>query len=174
MILRNLDAVIRQWDSFFKEIAPHSAALRAALSEFLEIDQDHLIPQQRLPTEYKSRAIASALHHKGIYKEFRLDGLYRTVGYAAFGFEYQTTYDSGVPLRTLMYEIAVREELSGLAERGGVQFVVLYSGRGLAKDLTLKLHGKRIAFFTSAIFVDLNELNRPSLLSSDLSSFVRD
>lgn len=172
MAPRNFSSALKQWDAFFKEIAPDSRALRVEVARWLKVAEEDLIPVRQHPTEYRSRSVAEALHHNGVYKEFRLDGLYSTRAFPAFGYEYQSTYNNGVPLRTLMYEVAIREVMISLPEEGGVQFVILYSGRGLSKERAKNYHGKRIGFFTSARFIDLNRLDRKALIKSDVSSHV--
>ncbi|MGM5049526.1 hypothetical protein AB8A20_11675 [Tardiphaga sp. 604_B6_N1_1] len=171
MILSSPQKILKQWDAFFKEIAPLSNVLRVSVARCLRVREQDLLILEEYPAEYRSRSIADALHHNGIYKEFRLDGLYRTTAFRAFGYEYQRTYNNGVPLRTLMYEIAIREKYPDLDD-GDVRFVVLYSGRGLADATAEKYHGKRIGFFTTARLIDLNRLDMSELISSDLYSFI--
>ncbi len=72
------DAAFRQWDAFFKEIAPHSAALREVTAAYLSVNAEDLLPGERYSSEFRSRTVALALHQKGQWKEFRVDGLYST------------------------------------------------------------------------------------------------
>jgi hypothetical protein len=169
---KNIRMVARQWDAFFKQMAPGSDALRRAVARCLNVHQDKLRKTGSYDIEFQSRIVARALHLRSSYKEFRVDCIYRTDAFPAFGYEYQRSYDDGIPLRALMYEIAIREKYPHLPENGGVQIVILYSGRSLSQMKAKKLHGKCVARFTSAIFVDLNQLAWPDEEGFDLFSQV--
>jgi hypothetical protein len=169
--LKNLEPIKRQWDAFFKEVAPYSHALRREVAACLKVPFEDLEFQAKLDNEYRSSIVAHAIQHDLPLKEFRVDGLFKTKSFPAFGYEYQRTFDLGLGLRVLMYEIAIRETLEYLPANG-VQFVILYSGRVLSKARAERLHGKMFSAFSTARFLDLNQIDMGSASGTDLHSLV--
>lgn len=157
-----------QWDSFFKELAPHSATFRRQVAITPDVTEESIYPLAAHESELRSRIVAMALQRRGYWKDYRLDGVWRTNRYPVLGFEYQSSWDSGIPLRLLLYDTALREAHGIQPATDAVRIILIYFGSTLGLTRTKRMHGKLLPPYNTAIFLDLNHLDGNALLSGDL------
>lgn len=162
-----------QWNSFFKKLVPGSNLLSRMVESSLGLDSGVLENSQPMPTELASRRVAQALHMRGRWKDLRSDGFFRPSSPAPIiGYEYQSTHNTGMLVRTAMYGEAFRETNPGLAEDRGLEFVVLYSGHDMPRSDARALHNKKVSRNVEYLFLDLSQIDANALEQDTLESVV--
>lgn len=145
-----------QWDSFFKILAPRSVTIRRLVEQRFGFSAGALDASRQLPSEMSSRRVAQALHQTKPWKELRADGFFQHhYPLPVVGYEYQSTENTGMLLRTYMYGEAFEETFSEMS-KSGMEFVVLYSGNDMKKDKAERLHNTIIEKTVRHLFIDLN------------------
>ncbi|MHC1548746.1 hypothetical protein [Phyllobacterium sp. K27] len=162
----------RQWDTFFKLLAPHSGVLRRITERAFDLESDTLMEMKPVATDMSSRRIAQALHMKRPFKDLRSDGIFETSASSTIiGYEYQSTENTGMLLRTYMYEEAFREN-NLLTTDKRLEFVVLYSGNDMPPSRARTVHGKIVERNVRHLFIDLNQIRAAELENDDLASLI--
>ncbi|CAN7296518.1 hypothetical protein [Neorhizobium sp. LjRoot104] len=162
-----------QWDSFFKVLAPKSNVIRSLVEEQFKLPRNALSQWQQMPSDMSSRRVAQALHQTKPWKELRGDGFFRPeTPYPVVGYEYQSTENTGMLLRTFMYGEAFDETFGGELDGNNLEFVVLYSGNDMGKAKAREKHNKIEEKVVRHLFLDLNQISAGDLENDNIYSRI--
>ncbi len=161
----------RQWDEFFKRLAPHSKVIRSIVEDAFEME-GKLGFGRMLPTDLESARVAAALHQDDTFKNLKADGIYLTAdGNSAVHVEYQSTYNSGMFIRFVMYREAFIEKRRTHKIEKTPYCVLLYSGseHSIWKN---EHHGKKLHQYVDFVFIILEAMEPDAFDNDDLEGRI--
>lgn len=162
-----------QWDAFFKVLAPKSNVIRSLVEEQFDLPRNALSQWQQMPSDMSSRRVAQALHQNKPWKELRGDGFFRPQApHPVVGYEYQSTENTGMLLRTFMYGEAFDETFGDELDGRNLEFVVLYSGNDMGKAKVREKHNKIEEKIVRHLFLDLNQISAGELENDNIYSLI--